>query len=236
MRPQMIYGLEVTTAPEHLVVSLNEIRARLGLQDNDDTEDPEIVAMIRAATAGIEQYLRRTLIDTTFTMFLDQFPGQPLPWWDGVRQIADTQLTDLTVPITLPLPPLDSVVHVKWYDDADTATTISSSTYIVDTARDPGRIVLKTGQSWPLSQLRAINGVEVQYIAGYGPVGSDVPEPIRDAIMIYVADMHGNKGGEALKFEKVGDSSLSRFSPEETGSLIPRRARDFLSSYRIWKI
>lgn len=236
MRSSLVYGIQKTTPPEYTPISLNEIKAILGIGDDDESEDATLMAQIRAATEGIERYLRRTLIDTTWTMFLDRFPGKPLPWWSGVREMADTELTDLTEPIVLPLPPLDSVVHVKTHNQDASTTTISSSTYIEDTVREPGRIVLKTGASWPFASLRAANGVEIQYIAGYGPVGSDVPEPIRDAIAIYVTDMRANKAGEAYKFEKVGDSSLSRFSPEESGSIIPRRARDLLSTYRVWKV
>ena len=38
--------------------------------------------------------------------------------------------------------PLISVGSVKWYDDAGTATTVSSSTYHADTYAEPGRVVL----------------------------------------------------------------------------------------------
>jgi hypothetical protein len=54
--------------------------------------------------------------------------------------------------------------------------------------------------------------------------------------MICVSEMDTNKTGEALKFEKVGDSSLSRFGPDETGSIIPRSARNLLSTYRLWMV
>lgn len=236
MRPSLVYSIKLTTPPVYMPVSLNEVKARLGLPDSDESEDANIVGQIRAATQGIERYLRRTLVDTVWTMFLDRFPGKELPWWDGVREMADTQLTDLIEPIELPLPPIDSVVHVKAHFNDGTSTTVDAATYFVDSVREPGRIVLLSGQSWPSGLMRPANAVEVQYVAGYGPVGSDVPEPIRDAIMIYVTDMRANKTGEAFKFEKVGDSSVSRFGPEETGTLIPRRAKDLLSTYRVWKV
>ena len=228
-----IYRLQLTTAAAALPISLNEVKARLDIAGTDDSNDAEIMAQIRAATVEIERYLRRQLVDATWTMFMDKFPGRPLDWWDGVRQIADTELTDLTEVIWVPKPPLDSVVHVKAHGSDGSETTVSSANYIVDTASEPGRIALKIGQSWPSTQLRSINGVEVQFVAGYGPTGSDVPEPVRQAIMITVATMHVNPSGEALKFEKVGDSSLSRFSPEESGSIIPRQARALLGSYRV---
>ena len=229
-----VYRIQLATAAATLPISLPEVKSRLGI--TDDTREAQLAAMIRSATENTERYLRRTLIDTTWTMFLDKFPGKRLPWWDGVRQIADTELTDLTEAIILPKPPIDSVVHVKAHKQDGTETTVTSTDYIVDTASEPGRIALKESKSWPTDALRSLNGVEVQYIAGYGPVGSDVPEPIREAIMICVSEMDTNKTGEALKFEKVGDSSLSRFGPDETGSIIPRSARNLLSTYRLWMV
>lgn len=233
---QPVYSIQTAIAPVTLPVSLPEVKARLDIADTDDTNDAELMALIRASTDNVEKYLRRSLIDRTLTMFLDRFPGKPLPWWDGVREIADTELTDLTEPIMLPLPPIDSVVYVKAHKQDNSEVTVAATEYFVDKVSEPGRIMLRIGSTWPLDSLRVANGVEVQYVAGYGPTGSNVPEPIREAIMTCVTDMNSTKGGEALKFEKVGDSSLSRFAPDETGSVIPRTARNLLSTYRIWRI
>lgn len=234
---QPVYRIQLTTAAVNLPVSLPEVKDRLEIADTDDTADAALVTLIRSATEHTERYLRRTLIDATWTMFMDRFPGRPLPWWDGVRQMADTELTDLTEVITVPRPPLDSIVHIKAHAQDGSETTVTSTDYIVDTASEPGRVALKQSKSWPTTALRTINGVEVQFVAGYGPTGSDVPEPIREAIMFSVADMRktGRTGG-AFKFEKVGDSSVSRFSPDETGSIIPQSARNLLSPYRVWMI
>ncbi len=229
-----VYRLQLKTAAVTLPVSLPEIKARLDV--TSEADDPELMAQIRAVTTHLENYCRRTFVDTTFTMFLDRFPGKALPWWDGIRQIADTELTDLTEAILIPLAPLDSITHVKAHKQDGTETTVTSSNYIVDTASEPGRVALKMTQSWPTDSLRSINGVEVEFIAGYGPVGSDVPEPIREAVMVCVTDMSSNKSGDVLKFEKVGDSSISRFGPDETGFSIPRQAKNLLSAYRIWKV
>ena len=74
-------------------------------------------------------------------------------------------------------------------------------------------------------------------MAGYGPKGQDVPAPIRQAILVWIGQLHSVSGiGEALKFEKVGDSSVSRFAPDETGSSIPLQSKNLLSTYRIWKV
>lgn len=221
-----------TTPAVVLPISLQEVKSHLGIEDSDEKEDVNLVGRILAATNSCERYTRRSFVNTTYTMFMDRFPGKPLPWWDGVREGADTELTDLTSEIIIAKPPLFSVTFVKAHKQDGTTTTVSSANYIVDTASEPGRIALKATKSWPTSSLQTINGVEIEFIAGYGPVGSDVDEAIRQALFITVADLHVNREGSPARFEKVGESSISRFSPEE----IPLPAKNLLSTYKDWHV
>ncbi len=100
-------------------------------------------------------------------------------------------------------------------------------------------------KSWPTDALRAINGVEVEFIAGYGPAGvevefiagygpagADVPPPIREALSMCVGDAHSNREGPAARREKVGESEIERFSPSE----IPLPAKQLLQTYKVWKV
>ncbi len=87
-------------------------------------------------------------------------------------------------------------------------------------------------KSWPTDALRAINGVEVEFIAGYGTVGADVPPLIREALSMCVGDMHNNREGPAARREKVGESEIERFSPTE----VPLPAKQLLQTYKVWKL
>ncbi len=87
-------------------------------------------------------------------------------------------------------------------------------------------------KSWPTDALRAINGVEVEFIAGYGTAGADVPPPIREALLMCVGDAHSNRQGSPAKREKVGESEIERFSPTE----IPLPAKQLLQTYKVWKL
>ncbi len=87
-------------------------------------------------------------------------------------------------------------------------------------------------KSWPTDALRAINGVEVEFIAGYGPVGSDVPAEVRQALLISLGITHSNREGPLAKREKVGESEIERFSPSE----IPLPAKQLLQTYKVWKL
>ena len=226
-----IHSLALTTPAAVLPLSLNEVKSHVGLGDSDESKDPQLIGMLRGVTIACERYTRRTFIDTSWTMFMDHFPGKKLPWWSGVRQMANTELTDLTEPIFVPKPPLSSVTSIKAQNEDGTTTTVTASDYIVDTAREPGRIALKLASTWPAGPLQIINGVEVLFVAGYGPVGSDVPETIRQAILLSISYIRDNPSGGAAKFEKTGESSIARFSPEELGA----PALNLLSTYKIWK-
>ncbi len=87
-------------------------------------------------------------------------------------------------------------------------------------------------KSWPTDALRAINGVEVEFIAGYGTAGADVPLPIREALSMCVGDMHSNREESPARREKVGESEIDRFSPGE----IPPTAKQLLQTYKVCKL
>ena len=226
------HSVQVKTPAVNLPLTLGEVKASLSIPDSDDTQDANLVGTLRACITACERYTRRTFVTTTWTMFMDRFPGQKLPWWTGVRQGPDTELTDLIEPIVIPRPPLLTIVSIKSHNQDGTTTTATASTYIVDVGSEPGRAALKVSQSWPSGPLRAINGVEVEFTAGYGLTGSDVPAPIRDALLLCVGETHANRDGAPAKFEKVGESSASRFGPED----IPVPAKNLLGSYKIWTL
>lgn len=226
------FSTRIETAAINLPLSLGEVKASLGIDDSDDTQDANLMGTLRACIAACEGYTRRTFITTTWIMFMDRFPGKALPWWDGVREMADTQLTDLTEAISIPKPPLLTIVSIKAHKQDGTTTTVTASNYIVDSTSEPGRVALKVNQTWPTDALRAINGVEVEFTAGYGLTGSDVPAPIREALLQCVGEAHGNREGSLAKFEKVGESSIARFSPDD----IPVPARHLLSTYKMWQL
>ena len=87
-------------------------------------------------------------------------------------------------------------------------------------------------KSWPPDALRAINGVEVEFIAGSGSAVTDVPPPIREALSMCVGDAHSNREGSPARREKVGESEIERFSPTE----IPLPAKQLLQTYKVWKV
>ena len=77
--------------------------------------------------------------------------------------------------------------------DQDTETTWSPTNYYVDTVREPARVILRDGGSYP-TDLRASNALKITYTAGYGTTTASVPEPIRVAMLQYCAFLYEHRG------------------------------------------
>ncbi len=198
-----------TTGPARLPVSLNEARAHSNLGDDFVTDDALVMGYLSTAVEACQKFTGRTPISTTFTWFLDGWPSDVdrEPWWEGTRTGPMSILNAGVGRLELPRPPLRSVTHVKTYDDSDNATTFASSNYYVDTASEPGRIVLRSGIAMP-SVTRVANGLEVQFVAGYGDNPADVPEQLRQGIMALTTYLYENRG-ECPVEEAVGNSGAS---------------------------
>jgi uncharacterized phiE125 gp8 family phage protein len=158
-------GLKLITAPvvEPLLVSDASFDEYIRIDGMDS--DNNLKALIKAARVEAESYLNRALINQTWELTLDKFPDMP---------------------IKLPKPPLVSVGSFKYIDYEDTEITWAKSNYIVDTDSEPGRIALAYSKSLPGVTLKPINGVKIQFQAGYGSSGSDVPENFLLAMKLYV--------------------------------------------------
>ena len=156
--------LNLETAPAAEPISTSEAKSHLRVDVSDD--DTLIGKMIVAARHACEKYTGRALINQTWEVFLDAWPpGQSVPIWEGTRVGPATLLDGLVTGIDLPKSPLSSVTTIETYDDNDAATTFAASNYFVDTASEPGRIVLRSGSSWP-QPTRVANGIEITIVAG----------------------------------------------------------------------
>ncbi len=182
-------SLKLVSPPAAEPLSLSDAKAHLRVDSMD--EDTYISTLIQFAREYIEHETGQALITQTWARFLDAWPGtKNIDWWDGVRQGAIGVGAERR--LALPKPPLQSVTHIKTYDSQDQATTFSSTLYIVDTNSVPGRISLRQGAVWP-SIGRAINGIEIEFVAGYGNGASDVLGPLRQAMQLLVAHWFENR-------------------------------------------
>jgi uncharacterized phiE125 gp8 family phage protein len=167
---------QLVEGPESEPITVAE--ARMHLRVDDTEEDAYIGTLVGAARRWIERTHGLSLVSQTFDGSVDAFP------WDGVIKIDKY--------------PLRSVTSITYHDeDLTTSTVLSASSYQVDTAKRPPLIALKSGSSWPTASLRATSGVVVRFVAGYG-TAEDVPEDIRHALKLLVAQMYNFREPEVV--------------------------------------
>jgi len=171
--------LILTTAPEIEPVSLAEVKFHLRLATTAaeaaayTTEDDLLNRLITTARIITEQEIGRALITQTKTLYLDEWPG-------GNE-------------IRIPYPPLQSAtVTYRLEDDDDYDNTLS--TVDTDIVSEPGRVILQPNETWPSGTLYSEKPISIEFECGYGDDATDVPEAIRQAILLRISDLYENRG------------------------------------------
>ena len=83
---------------------------------------------------------------------------------------------------------------------ADAWETMPSTLYLVDVVRQPGRIVLADGATWPSEALVPINGVRVEFHAGW--TWAELPGDIRNGVLLKAQELFDGLPGQ------VGNAEL----------------------------
>ena len=164
----------IVITPPAPVVTWEEADQHLRL-DGDDEQREMVERLVKAATQHIDGpngWLGRALGLQTLETYLPSF---------GVVSIA------------LPYPPAVDIVSIDYVDGAGAPATLEPGDYEVRGA------LLRPAwpKSWPSVQWRGCDGepVRIRYRAGYAvnPNAEDivpnVPEPIKQAILLMVGDM-----------------------------------------------
>lgn len=188
--------LKLITAPAVEPVVLADARAALGLDEVDATLDANLTRRCTTARQWAEDFTGRALINQTWELVLDGFPGNE---------------------IELLKAPLVSVTSVKYLDTSGVEQTLATSSYVVDTDSDPGRVYLAYGESWP-STRDIQNAVRIRFVAGYGTAASNVPNPIKDAILIAI--------GHWTNYQASDEYGV-------TMTRVPFAAENLLAPYRV---
>lgn len=186
-------GLKLITPPASEPVTAENAKSFLRVDSSAD--DSLITNLIKTARIFCEEYTGRALINQTYEFYIDSFSEIDTPLWEGIRIGADINLYKNY--ISLPRPPLYSVTSIYTYDDSDNGTLFPTASYYVDSVAQPGRIVLRNGQTWP-SSLRTANAVKVTYVAGYGSSSTDVPESLITGIKEHISYLYENRGDDQI--------------------------------------
>jgi hypothetical protein len=181
-------GIQITTAPTQEPVSIQDVKEHLRLDDNQD--ERLLQTYIETARRFAEEYTKRSLASQTISFFADAYDELADPLFEGFK--TGPYLNYYKNYLVLPRPPVISVTSVSTFADDDTETTFASSKYYLDNVREPARVVLRLGESFPTA-LRVANAIKVIYTAGYSSIFS-IPEPIRMGILQHVAYLYEHRG------------------------------------------
>ncbi|MGL3606463.1 head-tail connector protein [Rhizobium sp. G187] len=149
-------------------LTLVEIRAHLRLDSEE--EEALLAALAIVAREHLERETGLVLAARDFRLCLDQWPA------DGILKI--------------PRAPVREVTAVLVYDGAGDAASVSLDGHLLDGQARPARLYLRDVPK----PGRGINGIEVEFAAGFGEAGASVPETLKRAMLLHVAAMFACRG------------------------------------------
>jgi|SRR5215211_1086505 len=173
-------GLRLISPPAEEPVTVDEAKAFLS--EVGGATDPLISALLKASRQTLDGWggkLGRALVTQTWELSLDEFP---------------------LYEVRIPLGPVQSILSIKYDDEDGIENTVDPGDYYLDNTSYPAWVALNEDASWP-STLGAFNAVRIQFVCGYGGA-ADVPEPIRQAIILQTAS-HFRFRGDAVRREDV---------------------------------
>ena len=157
-----------TVEPPVEPVTLNEAKAHLRV--SHASEDDLIASLIRAARDEVEKATGTALIDQSWRMTLDRWPR------NAVATIARH--------------PVKQILSVTAFGRDGAATLVDPGAYTLDALSRPARLHF---DGRPAAD-RVMNGIEIDFSAGFGEAGTDVPDLLKRAILMLVAHWYEFRG------------------------------------------
>ena len=150
-----------TVEPTGEPVTLAEVKAHLRL--SHASEDELLNGLIRAARDDVERATGLALLDQSWRLVLDRWPREGC--------------------VLLMRHPVREILSVTAFGTEGEASLIDPDDYEFDPVSRPARLHLEN----PPAALRAMNGIEIDFSAGFGEAGTDVPDLLKRAMLVLVA-------------------------------------------------
>ncbi|MUO82153.1 hypothetical protein GOZ78_00070 [Agrobacterium vitis] len=160
------------TPPQAEPLTLVDVKAQLKI-DTDD-EDDLLTGLITAARLHLEAETGLCLMSQSLRFYLDDWPHGEV--------------------IQLPKGPVQTIDAVTVFDENGDELHVSLKDHLLDGQARPSRLWLRDR---PLPG-RPINGIEIDFTAGFGAAATDVPDTLRRAMSLHVVAMHAFRGAVAL--------------------------------------
>lgn len=167
-----------TVDPAVEPVTLAEAKAHLRVAH--DAEDGLIAALIRAARDEVERATGLALITQNWRLVLDDWPQ------------SDTA--------TIHRHPVTEILSVTTYGAEGEAAVLDPDAYLLDPHERPARLHF----SEKPATHRVMNGIEIDFAAGFGEAGTDVPDLLKRAILVLVAHWYEFRADVEPRAQPVG--------------------------------
>lgn len=159
--------LRLITAPTEDLLSLDEAKAHLRVDFNDD--DNMIAGMIDAAIIHAQNKVQRRFLTQTLELVLQD-------WGDGAIKIPVAPVTPA------------GIVFIKYVDFSNVTQTLDPSAYVVKTMGYSVAIIARYGTIWPIVFPFSSEPIVVRFTAG--TAAADVPINVKHAIKMLVAHFY----------------------------------------------
>ena len=140
--------------------------AKAYLRVDDAAEDGLIATLITAARLHVEAITGRALVAQSWRLVLDA--------WPVCRSIE------------LPIGPMLSLTVITAYDAEGDEHLVPLAQFIPETRVSPARLLLPLVIAG-MPDLRERRGLEIDYVAGFGETGDDVPADVTHALQVLIA-------------------------------------------------
>lgn len=198
------YTYEVITPPAIYPISLADVKDHLKLDPNDNSQDLYLEFLICSVTKYGESYTKRIFIDTKFKTYRDIFSNY----------------------IKLRRSKLQSLDLFEYLVD-DVFTTVSSDLYYNTNETGFSKIVLNANGVYPTDIDDRMQAIKIEFTAGYGEAGSDVPCDLRLALLNHIAKVYENRGDCDADISTT--DNIEKFLPQTVlGIYEMYRIRDYL--------
>ena len=179
--------LALISPPAVEPVTLGDMKQHLRV--SHDSEDALIASLNKAAREELEQATGLALISQGWRLYLDCWPG--------------------TLTVLIHKAPVIALSAVTIYDAAGAPSPAPLSGFVLDRFSRPARVAVPDAITAPGKKL---NGIEIDFTAGFGTTGVDVPDGLKRAIMLLAAHWYEFRGAETFDRESAAwPPSFERF-------------------------
>jgi uncharacterized phiE125 gp8 family phage protein len=162
-----------TTPPTAEPLTLAETKAHLRLDTSD--EDDFVTSLMTVAREHLERTTGLCLLTQGWRLALDSISE------DGVIPIARG--------------PVQAIESLTVYDEAGEASIVPLEGHVLDGISRPARLMLVQR----IQPGRTVNGIEIDFTAGFGDTATDVPDTLKRAMLTHIAQMFTCRGVVALE-------------------------------------